>query len=560
MRCRRLFLTIVWAVFLLSGCKKDGGDPAPPPPSPPVNFNLTSSWIDNVPAQTANYNIRRSPVISLRFGAALSKSTVATAISLKENNGTPVPCNVTYANGDSTVLLQPAAPLGFLSRYRVFVTGQLRSVTEGKLVGEKEITITTIIDSSRKYPEITEDALLDSVQRRTFKYFWDLAHPVSGMIRERNTDPNTYTSGGTGFGIMAIVAAVHRGFITRAQGLERLEKMVSFLNNTAETFHGAYPHWFNGQTGKALPFSANDNGADIVETSFLIQGLITARQFFNGGSAAEADLRNDINAIVDRVEWDWFRKGDESTLYWHWSATNANGWIMNMKIKGWNECLITYVLAASSKTHAIPRVVYDEGWASNGGMKNGNTYYGYQLPLGPALGGPLFFSHYSFLGINPNDLTDDYADYSVQTKNHSLINYSYCRANPGNYFGYSDSVWGLTASDIQNGYHASSPSSDRGFIAPTAALSSFPYTPVESMQALKFYYYVLGDRIWKEYGFVDAFSLHHLWFADTYLAIDQGPIMLMIENYRSGLLWDLFTSSPEVKNGMQALGFSAGYL
>jgi len=196
-----------------------------------------------------------------------------------------------------------------------------------------------------------------------------------------------------------------------------------------------------------------------------------------------------------------------------------------MQVKGWNECLITYVLAASSTTHAVPKIVYDNGWASNGSMKNGNIFYGYQLPLGPTLGGPLFFSHYSFLGIDPNGLTDAYANYATQTKNHTLINYSYCKTNPQNYFGYSDSVWGLTASDIENGYHASSPTSDLSFIGPTAALSSFPYTPTESMQALKFYYYVLGDKIWKEYGFVDAFSLHNIWFADSFLAIDQGPIV-----------------------------------
>jgi hypothetical protein len=428
------------------------------------------------------------------------------------------------------------------------------------LLNPVTINFSTGIDSSRKFPAISDNALFDSVQRRTFNYFWKLAHPVSGMIRERNTDANIYTSGGTGFGIMAIITAIHRNFITRAEGLTRLQAMVSFLNNTAETFHGAYPHWLNGSTGKVIAFSSNDNGADLVETSYLVQGLLTARQFFNDAGAAEINLRNDINTIVNRVEWDWFRKNNENTLYWHWSSTNTNGWEMNMQVKGWNECLITYVLAASSATHAVPKIVYDNGWASNGSMKNGNIFYGYQLPLGPNLGGPLFFSHYSFLGIDPNGLTDAYANYATQTKNHTLINYSYCKTNPLNYFGYSDSVWGLTASDIENGYHASSPTSDLSFIAPTAALSSFPYTPTESMQALKFYYYVLGDKIWKEYGFVDAFSLHNVWFADSFLAIDQGPIIVMIENYRSGLLWNLFTSCPEVKAGMQVLGFSAPYL
>jgi hypothetical protein len=226
-----------------------------------------------------------------------------------------------------------------------------------------------------------------------------------------------------------------------------------------------------------------------------------------------------------------------------------------MQINGWNEALITYVLAASSTTHAIPKSVYDNGWAQNGAMKNGNSYFNIQLPLGPAYGGPLFFAHYSFLGINPTGLTDQYANYQTQNTNHALINFNYCKANPKGYYGYSDNCWGLTASDINGGYTASSPTNDVGVIAPTAAISSLPYTPTQSMQALRFFYYKLGDKIWGQYGFTDAFSLNDAWFADSYLAIDQGPIIVMIENYRSGLLWNLFMSCPEVKTGMKNLGF-----
>jgi hypothetical protein len=336
-----------------------------------------------------------------------------------------------------------------------------------------------------------------------------------------------------------------------------MQKIVGFLKNTAQKFHGAFPHWLDGTTGAVVPFSQKDNGADLVETSFLLQGLLTARQYFTN-AGAESTIRDDINEIWNGVEWDWFRKNNENVLYWHWSP-NYN-WEMNHQIKGWNECLITYVLAASSPTHSIPKIVYDNGWASNGGIIKNNNHYGYPLPLGPPFGGPLFFTHYSFLGLDPNGLVDAYANYETQNTNHALINYNYCKANPGNKFGYSDSVWGLTASDIPNGYTASSPTNDVGVIAPTAALSSFPYTPVESMKALKFFYYVLGDKIWKEYGFVDAFSLNDPWFANSFLAIDQGPIIVMIENYRTGLLWDLFTSSPEVQEGLIQLGFTAPYL
>jgi hypothetical protein len=314
----------------------------------------------------------------------------------------------------------------------------------------------------------------------------------------------------------------------------------------------------NGISGAVQPFSAKDNGADLVETSFLMMGLITARQFFNAADASETTLRSDITGIYNDVEWDWFRKNNENVLYWHWSPNF--GWEMNHQVKGWNEALITYVLAAASPTHAIPKIVYDTGWASNGGMKNNNSYYGHQLPLGPALGGPLFFSHYSFLGIDPEGLNDAYANYWTQNRNHTLINYSYVVDNPKDYYGYSNAVWGLTASDIPGSYTASSPTNDVGVIAPTAAISSLPYTPVESLRALRFFYYKLGDKLWKEYGFVDAFSLKDTWFADSHLAIDQGPIIVMIENYRSGLLWDLFMSAPEVKQGMRDLGFTGPHL
>lgn len=557
-RAIRLLMVLFFAGGLANGCKKSS-TPPPVVVQPPAPLISKSMSINGLAGATSYYNINKTPAIRFSFSAPVNRSSLDNRISFKNKNGSLVTYTLGYEKNDSTLLIQPIAPLNYISKYTVTVSTGVKSAAGGLLSTAANIDFITQIDSSRKFPAVSEEELLTKVQQQTFTYFWDLAHPVSGMIRERNTDENIYTSGGTGFGIMAITTAVHRNFITRAEGLTRLQTMVSFLKNTAETFHGAYPHWLNGATGKVIPFSSKDNGADIVETSYLIQGLLTARQYFDN-AGAETDLRNDIDTIVNRVEWDWFRRNNENTLYWHWSSANTNGWEMNVQVKGWNECLITYVLAASSATHAVPKPVYDNGWASNGAMKNGNIYYGYQLPLGPVGGGPLFFSHYSFLGINPNGLTDAYANYGTQTKNHTLINYNYCRTNPKNYFGYSDSTWGLTASDIENGYKASSPTDDASFIAPTAALSSFPYTPTESMQALKFYYYVLGDKIWKDYGFVDAFSLHNTWFANSFLAIDQGPIIVMIENYRSGLLWDLFTSCPEVKAGMKALGFTAPYL
>lgn len=548
------YLAIVFiATVFFVGCKKND-PPAAPPPPPPANFTI-SNWEVNGTAGVLSYKgINTNPVIKLSFPKAIDRNTVPASISFNNGNYT-----VAYQNGDSVLLLQPTTPLSYLTKYTVTATSSLKSKQGGVLTIPTSFILQTRIDSSRKFPLLSDTELLDKVQQQTFKYFWDYGHPVSGLARERsNATPETVTSGGSGFGIMAIITGVHRNFITKQQGLARMQTIVSFLKNTAQKFHGAFPHWLNGTTGAVIPFSTKDNGADLVETSYLIQGLLCARQYFNGADASETSLRNDINAIANAVEWNWFRKNNENVLYWHWSPNYS--WEMNHPIRGWNECLITYVLAASSPNFSIPKTVYDAGWAQNGSMRNGASYYGYQLPLGPNLGGPLFFEHYSFLGINPNGLSDVYANYQTQTTNHTKINYSYCVANPKNFYGYSDSVWGLTASDIPNGYTASSPTNDVGVIAPTAALSSFPYTPTESIKAMKFFYYTLGDKLWGEYGFKDAFSLHEAWFADSYLAIDQGPVIVMLENYRSGLLWNLFASCPEVKTGMLALGFSAPYL
>ncbi|RYU89636.1 beta-glucosidase [Mucilaginibacter terrigena] len=542
-------------LVLLFACKGGGGpNPVPPVPPPvtPASFSFYALKVNGIYSGFTYTNVNKKPVIKITFSTPLNKSSVASAINLKDKSGTAISYTATYENNDSTVIIKPA--LAAITKYTLDATTGLKSAKGGSLQSALNINLTTGIDSTDKFTAISDNQLLDLVQKQTLKYFYDFGHPVSGLARERNSSGDVVTTGGSGFGIMAMVVGVNRGFITRAGGLARMQKIVGFLKTKAATFHGAFPHWLNGATGAVQPFSAQDNGADLIETSYLMQGLLTARQYFNGAGADETTLRADINTLWNNVEWDWFRQGDQNVLYWHWSP--SNGWAINMKISGWNEGLIAYVLAVSSTTHGVPKAVYDNGWAGNGSMKNGNTYYGVKLPLGPAQGGPLFFAHYSFLGINPNGLADAYANYDGQNKAHSQINYKYALANPKNYYHYGADCWGLTASDIEGGYTASSPTNDVGVIAPTAAISSLPYTPTESMAALRFFYYKLGDKMWGQYGFYDAFNLTNPWFADSYLAIDQGPIIVMIENYRSGLLWNLFMSCPEVKNGMKGLGFT----
>ena len=433
-------------------------------------------------------------------------------------------------------------------------------IAEGENMGVKIIdpyqsTFITKLDITPKFPTISDDSLLTLVQKQTFKFFWDYAHPTSGLARERNGSGDIVTFGGSGFGIMTIPVAIERGFITRAQGLERMNKIVNFLQlSTTDKFHGAFPHWMNGTTGKVIPFGTKDNGADLVETAFFMQGLLTVQSYFKNGNADEKALCANIETLWENVEWSWFQQGGQQKLYWHWSPTY--NWDMNMPVTGWNEGLIIYVLAASSPTYPIAKSVYDNGFARNGAIKNGRAFYGITLPLGEDNGGPMFFAHYSFLGLNPTHLSDTYANYWTQNTAHAQINYKYCVANPHKNFGYGENCWGLTASDIPTGYTASSPNNDGGTIAPTAALASFPYTPVESMRALHFFYYTLGDKMFGEYGFKDAINLNKRWFADSYLAIDQGPIVVMIENYRTGLLWNLFMQNTQVQAGLTKLGFS----
>ncbi|WP_291403767.1 glucoamylase family protein [Daejeonella sp.] len=546
------FFTFLLLLLTIVSCKKSSTVITPTNPTLPSTYFFTDLKVNGAFSGFTYNGLNQEPEIKISFSAPINAASIKDNINLSDSFGNTATFSSTFENNDNTLVIKPTA-LQALTKYILTVNTGLLSKLGNKLQSAVTVNLTTSANDVDKFARISDNDLLTLIQKQTFKYFWDFAHPNSGMARERNTSGDIVTTGGTGFGIMSIVTAVNRNFITRIEGKARIQKILSFLKS-ADRFHGVFPHWINGNTGKVQAFSAKDNGADLVETAFLMEGLLVARQYFNSNDADEVNLRADVNLLFNAVEWDWFRKNGEDRLYWHWSS-NFN-WEMNLPVRGWNEALMVYVLAASSTTHTIPKSVYDAGWAANGGMKNGNTYYGVQLPLGPPNGGPLFFEHYSFMALNPNSLTDAYANYEVQAKAHTKINYNYCVADPLK-FGYSKDCWGLTASDINGGYTASSPNNDKGYIAPTAAVASLPFAPEESMQAIRFFYYKLGDKLLGEYGFKDAFSLHDPWFAQSYLAIDQGPQIVMIENYRTGLIWDLFMSCPEVKSGLIKLGFQS---
>lgn len=515
------------------------------------SFTLISILLDNqnflIPNNVYNVPVQGS-MLKLEFSEPVDTTNIKSKFTVAGNTI----YNVALSNSDRSLQLECTEKLQGYTKYYFIISSSLRSKAGNKYAGYSN-WFTTALDSTLKFPLISDEELLTLVQRQTFKYFYDYAHPTSGMARERSSSGNTVTTGGSGFGVMALIVGMERGFISRDQGITHLTKIITFLE-TADRFHGAWSHWIDGSTGHVIPFSTKDDGGDLVETAFMAQGLIAMRQYLNPASPAENSLINRINALYDGIEWDWYRRGGQNVLYWHWSPDY--GWDMNFALQGYNETLITYIMAASSPTHTIPKIVYTSGYARNGGIINGKSFYGYVLPVGYDYGGPLFFAHYSFLGLDPRNLSDAYANYWTQNVNHSLINWKYCVTNPKKYPNYNTSCWGLTASDLPDGYGVCEPTNDRGTIAPTAAISSLPYTPEQSMNAIRYFYYIAGDRMWGDYGFYDAFDVSENWYASSFLAIDQGPEIVMIENYRTHLIWDLFMKAPEIQTGLTKLGFS----
>jgi len=451
-------------------------------------------------------------------------------------------------------------------RYADYLGGERRRVYYKIKASDRGYRESGFSEPAEAATRALDDAgLLTMVQEANFRYYWEGAHPIAGMALENIPgDEQIVATGASGFGIMALLVGVERGFINREQGAERLLKIAEFLEQ-ADRFHGAWPHFLDGRTGKALPvFGKYDGGGDLVETAFLVQGLLAARQYFRGGSEAERRLHEKITRLWETVEWDWYRRFPESDfLYWHWSPEYV--WHLDHKLIGWNETMIVYLLAMASPTHTVPAELYYRGWASQSDEAaryrrgwgettdgdryvNGKNYYGIRLEVGVGSGGPLFFTHYSFLGLDPRALRDRYTNYFENNRRIALINRAYCIANPGGYQGYGERCWGLTASDGPWGYmaHEPKPKQDRGTMTPTGALASFPYAPEASMEALKYYYRDLGDRLWGVYGFRDAFNLTEDWWSPIFMGLNQAPITIMIENHRSGLLWKLFMSNPEV--------------
>ena len=419
---------------------------------------------------------------------------------------------------------------------------------------------------------LTDDALLDMVQQGCFRYYWEAGHPNAGLAPEiLPGDENLMAAGGNGFGIMALLVATDRQFVTRDQGVERMLKITRFLAK-ADRFHGVWPHFMDGRTGKTLAyFGKFDNGGDLVETAFVIQGLLAARQYFDRETPAEHEIRETVTRLWREVEWDWYRQTpDSDVLYWHWSPDY--GFHIGHPLIGWNETMIIYLLAIASPTHPVPASMYHTGWAGHSERHlqyrhdwsrttdgdhytNGHTYYGIKLDVGEGNGSDLFFTHFSFMGFDPRGRRDRYTNYFANNRAIALINRAYCMENPLKFAGYGPDCWGRSAG-VNSGGGRPLPRDDNGTINVMAALSSMPYTPVESMAALKHFYRDLGAKTWGTYGFHDGFNETENMFDEDYMALNQAPIVVMIENYRTGLVWKKFMANPEIAPALQAIGFT----
>ena len=427
------------------------------------------------------------------------------------------------------------------------------------------------------------EGLLTWIQKCHFEYMWSGARPNSGLARVRyftdnpSHDENTLTIGACGFGIMGLIVGIERGFITREQGLARFEKIISFLEK-ADRWHGMYSHWIDDRTGKTIAFAGSggeDDGADIVETSFLTAGLLCVRQYLKDGTDREKAIAERIDVIWRAMEWDWFAANDnrhstdanidpkDDCLLWHWSPTV--GFKKNFHLEGYNECLLPYILAAASPAFSLSdeqaKASYKNGWSRKGGIVNNGSRYGVPFLVKHNSGvnevGPMFWVAFSYAGLCLEGYKDENGiDYHKAIGNHALIQYQYCLDNPKKWKTYSENCWGLSAgytSNITTDYQAMRTNNDVGVITSNAALIAMPYTPVQSIAAAKHYFWDIPGLM-GPWGFWDAYSDSE-GVITRYLANNQCPVAPLIENYRTGLLWNLFMSSPEIKIGLQKLGF-----
>jgi hypothetical protein len=421
--------------------------------------------------------------------------------------------------------------------------------------------------SNRKMSFASDDEFLTYIQRQYFRYVWDAALPNSGLSRVRmvaeepDRDKNTITVGSSGFGITGIIVGIERGFVSRKEGVARLGKIADFLERS-DRYHGMWSHWIDDATNKTMPFAnpaSKDNGGDVVESAFLAEGLLVARQYLQKGNKDEKALAARYDQLWKGMEWSWYTKNNEDVVYWHWSPDFE--WDKNFPLKGYNETLIVYLLGTASPTHPIPKEAYYKGWERSGAMISDTTLYGIKPIVvhnsGKPFVGPIFWTAFSYVGFNPKGLKDSSGvDYFKVCVAQAKIQQAYCIANPKGYAGYGANCWGFSAGYSAKGYKAHNTKTDLGVITPSGTLAAMPYAPEAVMPALKHFYYDLGDRLWGPYGFYDAYVAGEDRVVKNYLANNECAVVPMIENYRTGLIWKLFMSAPEIGPALHRLGFT----
>ena len=412
---------------------------------------------------------------------------------------------------------------------------------------------------------ITDAALLDSLQRTSFQYFWDQGSSVTGLIRDRNTGGSPASTASTGFGLSAICIGIDHGWVSRTDGATRVLTALQVLwnmpqgNATSGTigYKGLYWHWLDMSTATRTW----DSELSTIDTALLFAGIMDAREYFTSNTGDEPQIRALADSITSRADWAFMKNGGPGLkMGFKPGVTGFSGfgtWT------GYNEAMIMYIIAIGSHTHPVP----SSDWKTWTSGYNWSTQFGYTYLIFP----PLFGHQYSHCWIDFRAVQDTFmmthsSNYFENSTRATLAQRAYAIANPGGKVGYGANLWGLTASDVPppTGYNARGAppaQNDDGTITPTAPISSIPFAPTECLAVAHNLWDNYGTFLWGPYGFKDAFNLtsNPDWYDTDYLGIDQGPIIMMIENYRNNAVWNRFMKHPDIVRGMFLAGFSGSF-
>ncbi|MDM7914397.1 MAG: glucoamylase family protein, partial [Candidatus Eisenbacteria bacterium] len=403
---------------------------------------------------------------------------------------------------------------------------------------------------------LTNEALLDTLQRTAFDFFWNEANPANGLIKDRSTPGSACSIASVGFGLSAILIGIDHGWITRDEGRARiLTTLETFWNGPQGTapdgmigYKGLFYHFLDMNTATRTW----DCELSTIDSALLFAGILDAREYFTTDDPVDVQVRTLADSLYYRADWNFFRNGNPGILMGWRPGTGFAGfgqWV------GYNEAMILYILAIGSPTHPVPASSWNT-WTSG---YHWQTQYGYTYVIFP----PLFGHQYSHCWIDFRYIQDAHMrgrgiTYFENSRRATLAQRNYCIANPFGHIGYGANLWGITACDGPDGYAAHGappPQNDDGTIAPTAPAGSIPFTPDESLAVLQNLYDNYRAMLWGPYGFRDAFNLDRGWWDTDYIGIDQGPIVLMIENYRTGAVWERIERNGDVQWGLHLAGF-----